>query len=64
MAHVCSEGGGLVWCNARVAATSFYERAGFVGRDDLFDLPGIGVHRRMWATFEVWEPEGSEKLRS
>ena|ERR1700722_3548552 len=57
--HVRRNGGGLVWCNARIKALPFYERAGFEGRDEVFELPGIGAHRRMWRTFEVWEPEGS-----
>jgi GNAT superfamily N-acetyltransferase len=27
--HVATEGGDLLWCNARVSAVGFYERAGF-----------------------------------
>lgn len=52
LAHVRAGGGGVVWCNARRAAAPFYERAGFVGRGEEFDLPGIGVHRQMWRDVE------------
>lgn len=33
------------WCNARVTALGFWERAGWVVASDVFDLPGIGPHR-------------------
>jgi GNAT superfamily N-acetyltransferase len=46
-AHVTANGGGLVWCTARVAAISLYERAGLVARGDTEVLPGIGAHRVM-----------------
>ena len=29
-----SQGGGLVWCTARIGASTFYGRAGFVARGD------------------------------
>jgi GNAT superfamily N-acetyltransferase len=48
--HVAVHGGGLVWCNARVAARALYIRAGFVTRGRVFDLPGIGPHSHMWRT--------------
>ena len=41
---VARRGGRRVWCNARVSATGFYRRHGFVPRGDAFDLPGIGPH--------------------
>jgi predicted GNAT family N-acyltransferase len=46
--HVAARGGGLVWCNARVPALRFYERAGFVVRGEPWDEPDIGPHVRMW----------------
>ncbi|MGO9877170.1 MAG: GNAT family N-acetyltransferase [Acidimicrobiia bacterium] len=45
--HVRLHGGGLVWCNARLAAVSFYERAGFVARGERWDDPTIGPHIAM-----------------
>jgi GNAT superfamily N-acetyltransferase len=47
LAHVASNGGGMVWCTARIAAISLYERAGLVARGDTEVLPGIGAHRVM-----------------
>jgi predicted GNAT family N-acyltransferase len=40
-------GAPLLWCNAREAAEGFYAKYGFVGVGELFDLPVIGLHRRM-----------------
>jgi GNAT superfamily N-acetyltransferase len=48
--HVAARGGGVLWCNARVTATGFYRRAGFVTRGAVFDVPGIGPHHHMWRT--------------
>jgi predicted GNAT family N-acyltransferase len=45
--HAERNGGGLVWCNARVRAVPFYERHGFAPRGDVFDVPDIGPHVRM-----------------
>ena len=42
--HARSEGGQIVWCNARSSACGFYERNGFHSVGDPFDLPGIGEH--------------------
>ena len=50
--HVAAQGGGLVWCNARVAALRLYQRAGFAIRGPEFDLPGIGPHHHMWRTVD------------
>jgi GNAT superfamily N-acetyltransferase len=46
--HVRAHGGGLIWCNARVRAIPFYERAGFQTRGEPWDLPLIGPHIVMW----------------
>jgi len=48
LGHVSSEGGALVWCNARVPARRFYERAGFVTHGDEWVDPEIGPHVAMW----------------
>ncbi len=45
--HVRSRGGGLVWCNARTPALSFYRRGGFVTRGDEWEDPEIGPHVAM-----------------
>jgi GNAT superfamily N-acetyltransferase len=45
--HVGDAGGGLLWCNARVPARSFYERAGFTTRGESWDDPRIGPHIAM-----------------
>jgi GNAT superfamily N-acetyltransferase len=45
--HVLAGGGRLVWCNARLAALSFYERAGFERVGEEWDEPFIGPHVAM-----------------
>jgi GNAT superfamily N-acetyltransferase len=45
--HAAAHGGTLVWCNARIPARRFYERAGFVAHGDPWDEPEIGPHIRM-----------------
>ncbi len=45
--HVERHGGGLLWCSARTSARSFYERAGFVSRGDVWDEPDLGPHVMM-----------------
>lgn len=47
IAHVADQGAGLLWCNARIGAVAFYERAGFVIEGDEFEVAGIGAHRPM-----------------
>ncbi len=46
--HVAEEGGDLVWCNARVAAIGFYERAGLHAWGDQWVVPLTGPHVVMW----------------
>lgn len=36
------------WCNARAAVEGFYARHGWRPVGELFELPPIGPHRRMW----------------
>jgi GNAT superfamily N-acetyltransferase len=45
--HVRRNGGGLLWCNARAPAVSFYERAGFKTRGEGWVDPIIGPHVAM-----------------
>lgn len=44
MEHVAASGGGELWCNARVPAVGFYQRAGFEVVSEAFDIAGIGPH--------------------
>jgi GNAT superfamily N-acetyltransferase len=46
--HVAGCGGGLLWCNARLAAVGFYERAGMVTTGDVWEEPVIGPHIAMF----------------
>jgi predicted GNAT family N-acyltransferase len=48
--HVADDGGGLIWCNARVPAMHFYRRDGFVAHGDVWEDPDIGPHVVMWRT--------------
>ena len=39
-----------LWCNARVAAITLYERLGFIAEGERFEIPQVGPHQRMrWA---------------
>ena len=44
VAHAGAQGGQEVWCNARMVAVGFYERAGFEVVSEQFEIPGIGGH--------------------
>jgi GNAT superfamily N-acetyltransferase len=44
---VRSTGAPLLWCEAREAAQGFYEKYGFVGSGELFEVPVAGPHRHM-----------------
>ncbi|WP_052710904.1 GNAT family N-acetyltransferase [Pseudofrankia sp. DC12] len=46
--HVRGQGGGLLWCNARVRAVPFYQRAGLRTRGEPWEEPLIGSHIVMW----------------
>jgi GNAT superfamily N-acetyltransferase len=48
MAQARAHGGGLLWCNARTPARTFYERAGLVTRGEPWVDPEIGPHVVMW----------------
>jgi predicted GNAT family N-acyltransferase len=53
IAHVASHGGGLLWCNARIPAKTFYERAGFLTVGEPWIDPDIGPHVAMWRDVEM-----------
>lgn len=57
--HVRQYGGGLLWCNARTPAVSFYQRAGFVTRGDAWDDPAIGPHIAMELSVAPFSSDGS-----
>lgn len=44
VAHARARGGARVWCNARIAAVTFYERAGLHVASEVFEIPQIGAH--------------------
>jgi predicted GNAT family N-acyltransferase len=46
--HVAGQGGGVLWCQARVPARRFYERAGFSATGPEWDEPHLGPHVVMW----------------
>jgi hypothetical protein len=42
--HARAHGADRVWCNARIAARTLYERAGFQATSEEFNVPEIGPH--------------------
>ena len=38
----------ILWCNAREIAFPFYEKLGFSYFSDLFDIPKVGPHKKMF----------------
>lgn len=42
------KGANYVWCNARQTAFPFYEKMGFEYFGELFDIPGINLHKVMY----------------
>src|SRR5262245_51209340 len=47
------DGPRLVWCNARVTALRFWERAGWTVASDVFDIPDVGPHRVLERTLHA-----------
>jgi GNAT superfamily N-acetyltransferase len=43
-----ARGGNVLWCNARIAATGFYQKQGFTLHPEKFNLPGVGWHQVMY----------------
>jgi ribosomal protein S18 acetylase RimI-like enzyme len=48
--HAVTNGATRIWCNARIAARSLYERAGLRVVSEEFDVPRIGPHYVMELT--------------
>jgi GNAT superfamily N-acetyltransferase len=46
-------GARLAWCNARVTALRFWERAGWTVASDVFDIPDVGPHRVLELTLRA-----------
>jgi GNAT superfamily N-acetyltransferase len=57
--HVAGEGGGELWCNARVPALGFYRRSGFEVEGDEFEIDGIGPHVVVTRTIDPADASGS-----
>ena len=38
----------LIWCDARLIATGFYEKLGFKVKGDVYEVPNIGPHKLMY----------------
>lgn len=61
--RIAEQGGGAVWCNARVRAVPFYLRAGFHPAGAVFVLPDIGPHQAMWrAVARGWDTDASARV--
>jgi GNAT superfamily N-acetyltransferase len=45
--HAQEEGASRLWCNARIGARSFYERAGWLVEGGEYEIQGIGMHLLM-----------------
>lgn len=50
--HVAAHGGGVLWCNARTPALSFYRRGGFRTFGDAWADPETGPHVVVWRVVE------------
>jgi SAM-dependent methyltransferase len=66
LAHVLGRGGRRVWCNARVGARAFYERAGFIVEGEPYEIPEIGPHFLMSNRLDGDQPklDRTERARS
>lgn len=38
----------LLWCDARLEATGFYEKLGFTMKGEIYNVPDIGPHKLMY----------------
>ena len=38
----------IVWCDARIEATGFYDKMGFKTMGDIYEVPEIGPHKLMY----------------
>ena len=46
------KGQDLLWCDARIIATGFYEKLGFEKLGDTYSIPIIGLHYLMYKTLK------------
>jgi ribosomal protein S18 acetylase RimI-like enzyme len=46
--YIQSQGGGLIWFNAREIAVGFYRKMGYEVIDEPFSIGDIGIHYVMW----------------
>lgn len=51
--YIAQQGGGTLWCNARLDVTDYYESAGFVVEGEPYDLEGHGQRVFMWREIEA-----------
>ncbi|SNQ47315.1 GCN5-related N-acetyltransferase (modular protein) [Frankia canadensis] len=65
--HVGAGGGGILWCNARLPAVPFYERAGFTVRGEPWDDrdagPSVAMRHEAFDPvrhLRTWLPEGDD----
>ena len=49
--HLQSIGVDLLWCDARLIATGFYEKLGMDVMGEIYDVPKIGPHKLMYIQF-------------
>ena len=47
------KGQDLLWCDARIIATGFYEKLGFEKLGDKYSIPIIGLHYLMYKTLKL-----------
>ncbi len=59
VSHAVAHGAERIWCNARVPAVPFYERAGMRVISEEFELPNIGPH----VVMEIRELRGLAQSR-
>jgi GNAT superfamily N-acetyltransferase len=47
-----NSGARLFWCNARVRAVPFYVKHGWVPASEIFQIPGVGPHQKLFKRLE------------
>jgi len=38
----------ILWCDARLKATGFYQKIGFKTLGDIYEVPNVGPHKLMY----------------
>ena len=49
--HLQNNKADVLWCNARTSAAPFYEKIGFDGFEETFEIEGIGPHKLLYYLF-------------